>query len=53
MQVEIRQRFYQVTSSALALPGEAERIYVVAFRPILKNTAIDRTAITGTLVQLS
>ena len=33
MHVEILQRIYQVTSSAVALPGEEERVYVIAFLP--------------------
>jgi hypothetical protein len=51
--VEIKQRLYQVTSSALALPGEEERIYVVAFHPMSRSAAADRSSITATMVQLS
>jgi hypothetical protein len=50
LQVEIRQRLYQVTSSALALPGEEERIYVVAFRPLTRGTASDRSSLTASMV---
>jgi len=53
LQVEIKQRLYQVTSSALALPGEEERIYVVAFRPLPRSAATDRSTLTATQVQLS
>jgi hypothetical protein len=53
MQVEIKQRLYHVTSSALALPGEEERIYVVAFRPMRRGTTTDRSTLTATMVQLS
>lgn len=50
LQAEIRQRLYQLTSSALALPGEEERIYVVAFRPIPRGTATQRSAVIATVV---
>jgi hypothetical protein len=36
MHVEISPRIYQVTSSAVVLPGEEEPIYVVAFLPVAK-----------------
>ncbi len=53
MQARIKQRLYQVTSTALALPGEEDRIFVVAFRPAVRDTAADRTGTTATMVQLS
>lgn len=53
MQAQIRQRHYQVTSSALALPGEEERIYVVAFRPLPRGATVDRSTLTATMVQSS
>jgi hypothetical protein len=36
MHVEISPRIYQVTSSAVVLPGEDEPIYVIAFLPVAK-----------------
>lgn len=53
MQARIEQRLYQVTSTALTLPGEEERIFVVAFRPAVREIAADRTGTTATMVQLS
>lgn len=50
LQIEIRQRNYQVTSSALALPGESQRIYVVAFRPVARGAANDRTTLIASMV---
>jgi len=37
MHVEIRSRIYQVTSSAIALAGEEERIFAVSFLPVAKS----------------
>jgi hypothetical protein len=56
MHVEISPRIYQVTSSAVALPGEEERVYVIAFLPVGKagaagELADDATRTTTTLVQ--
>lgn len=56
MHVEIQQRIYQVTCSAVALPGEEERIHVIAFLPVAKAatgvlTATGSTSIRATLVQ--
>jgi hypothetical protein len=52
MHATIMQRVYQVTSSAVALPGEEERLYVVAFLPAAGVAAADQSG-TGwtTLVQ--
>ena len=52
MHATIMQRVYQVTSSAVALPGEDERLYVVAFLPAAGVAAADQSG-TGwtTLVQ--
>jgi PAS domain-containing protein len=52
MHATIAQRVYQVTSSAVALPGEDERLYVVAFLPVARVAAADQSG-TGwtTLVQ--
>ena len=39
MHARILPRIYQVTSSAVALPGEDERLYVVAFAPVARAVA--------------
>jgi hypothetical protein len=41
---------YQVTSSAVALPGEEERMYVVAFLPVAKAEAANQVASAITAV---
>jgi hypothetical protein len=50
MHVEILQRIYQVTSTAVALPGEEERIYVIAFLPVAKAAISDQAAASATVV---
>jgi PAS domain-containing protein len=40
--VTVRQRVYQLTCSAVALPGEDERLFVVAFVPAAQVTAADQ-----------
>jgi PAS domain-containing protein len=57
MHIEIDQRIYQVTSSAISLSGEQERIFTVSILPVAKGATADpfgtgATAITGTLRQL-
>jgi PAS domain S-box-containing protein len=44
MHARILPRIYQVTSSAVALPGEDERMYVVAFAPVARAAAASDTA---------
>jgi hypothetical protein len=39
--VEIRQRTYEVTRSAVVLPGEEESLHVVALRPVAKTQSGD------------
>ena len=53
MHVEILDRLYQVTSTAIVLPGEEERIFVIACRPMAKGSVPDkdRTVLTATLSQ--
>lgn len=46
MHIEIGPRVYQVTCSATPLPGEDERIYVVAFLP-MGRAALDRSDLTA------
>jgi PAS domain-containing protein len=57
MHVEIGPRIYQVTSSAVALAGEEERIFTVAFLPVARAGSADpfgagSTVVTTTLSQL-
>jgi len=57
MHMEIGPRIYQLTSSAIALPGEEESIFAVSFLPVAGGIASDpsgtnSTLITGTLRQL-
>jgi PAS domain-containing protein len=57
MHLEIGPRIYQVTSSAVALAGEEERIFAVSFLPVAKAGSNDpfntsSTMVTGTLRQL-
>jgi hypothetical protein len=44
MHVEISPRIYQVTSSAVVLPGEEQPIYVIAFLPVAKADPSDQAA---------
>jgi PAS domain-containing protein len=57
MHVEIGPRIYQVTSSAISLAGEEERIFTVAFLPVARAGTADpfatgSTVVTSTLGQL-
>jgi hypothetical protein len=57
MHVELLQRTFQVTSSTVALPGEAERFSVLAFLPVGKaagspHIAAGSTVVKSTLEQL-
>lgn len=57
MHVEIGPRIYQVTSSAISLAGEEERIFTVAFLPVARAGTADpfatgSTVVTPTLGQL-
>ncbi len=53
MHMTVMRRMYQVTTNAVALPGEEARLYVVAFLPMARVAAEDQTAATGstTVVQ--
>jgi hypothetical protein len=55
MHVEIFDRLYQVTSTSVVLPGEEERIFVIACKPMPKGSVPerDRTVLTATLTQAS
>jgi PAS domain-containing protein len=57
MHIEIGPRIYQVTSSAVSLAGEEERIFTVAFLPVARAGTADpfatgSTVVTTTLGQL-
>jgi hypothetical protein len=49
----VMRRMYQVTTTAVALPGEDARLYVIAFLPMARVAAEDQSATTGsnTVVQ--
>jgi PAS domain-containing protein len=49
MHVEIAPRIYQVTASALPLPGEDEELHVVTFLPVARAAIGDHTALTATV----
>ena len=44
----VMRRMYQVTTSAVPLPGEETRLYVVSFLPMARAAAEDQSATTGT-----
>jgi PAS domain-containing protein len=55
MHMQIGQRIYQVTSSAIAVSGEEESIFAVSFLPVARGGTVDdtnSTIITGTMRQL-
>jgi PAS domain-containing protein len=57
MHIEIGPRIYQVTSSAIAVAGEEEKIFTLTFLPVAKGSDADpqgtsSTLVTGTLRQL-
>jgi PAS domain-containing protein len=41
--VSIMQRVYQLTSSTVVMPGEDERLYVIAFLPVARTAAGNET----------
>lgn len=49
----VMRRMYQVTTSAVPMPGEVARLYVVTFVPMTRVAAEDQTSATGstTVVQ--
>jgi hypothetical protein len=49
MHVEITPRIYQVTISALPLPGEDAQLYFVTFLPVARGAIGDNTAVTATV----
>ena len=53
MHVEIGPRIYQVTSSAISLAGEEERIFTVAFLPVARAGTADPFATSSTMVTTS
>ncbi len=49
--VTVMQRVYQLTCSAIALPGEDERLYVISFIPAAQVTPADQDSTTFTLAR--
>jgi len=47
MHIELGPRVYQVTCSASPLPGEDERLYIIAFMPMARAANGDRADLTG------
>jgi PAS domain-containing protein len=52
MHIEIGPRIYQVTSSAISLAGEEERIFTVAFLPVARAGTADPFAASSTMGQM-
>jgi len=50
MHVTVMRRVYQVTTSAVALPGEDARLYVIAFLPAARVAAADQSSVGSTTV---
>lgn len=50
MHLTVARRIYAVTATAVALPGEEERLYVVAFVPAAAVAGTDRSAIVPAAV---
>ena len=48
--VTVMRRMYQVTTSAVALPGEEARLYVIAFLPMARLAAEDQSPTGSTTV---
>lgn len=48
MHLSIQRRVFQVTASSVVLPGEAARLYVLAFLPVMHMAAPDQTSTTLT-----
>lgn len=53
MHIEIDSRVYEVTSSEIALPGEAQRLYSVSLLPVARADAPERAGGTARLVKHS
>ena len=53
MHIEIDSRVYEVTSTEIALPGEAQRLYSVSLLPVARADAADRAGGTARLVKHS
>jgi PAS domain-containing protein len=50
MHVEVLQRLYQVTSTAVPVPGEDEHVFVVSFLPIARAAISQQAAAAATVV---
>jgi PAS domain-containing protein len=53
MHIEIDSRIYEVTSTEIVLPGEAQRLYSVSLLPVARADAADRAGGTARLVKHS
>jgi hypothetical protein len=51
MHIEIDARVYEVTSSEIALPGEAQRLYSVSLLPVARADAPDRAGGSARLLK--
>jgi len=51
MHIEIDSRVYEVTSTEIVLPGEAQRLYSVSLLPVARADAADRAGGTARLVK--
>lgn len=51
MHLTVSRRVYRVTATAVALPGEEQRLYVIAFVPAAAVAGADRSATTLTAVR--
>ena len=51
MHIEIDSRVYEVTSSEIALPGEAQRLYSVSLLPVARADSPERAASTAPVVK--
>jgi hypothetical protein len=51
MHIEIDSRVYEVTSSEIALPGEAQRLYSVSLLPVARADSPDRAGATAHLLK--
>jgi PAS domain-containing protein len=51
MHIEIDSRVYEVTSSEIALPGEAQHLYSVSLLPVARADSADRAGSSAQLVK--
>jgi hypothetical protein len=53
MHIEIGSRVYEVSSSAIALPGETQLLYSVSLLPVARADAADQATVARRLVEHS